>query len=88
MSKTTNNAWLVCYVMRYNLNGRFTDRDYYIVFIEEDEAGNSPRVQAENLFKSLQDGDLDYENQEMYSANICKVIDSTESTYLNINENK
>lgn len=85
---TRDNGYIVCWMIRYNIGGDYRDKDFYQVFIEHNEAGQSPKEQAQELFNNLKDGQYDYENQEMYTANICQIMNSTESIYLNIKENE
>lgn len=86
--KMNNNTFIVCYVIKKsNIGTPYpspTYEDYYKVFLEHDEMENSPEEQARQFFNNLKSGAMDEDDVELYSANICQVIDSTEAHYLNI----
>jgi hypothetical protein len=74
-------GWIVLWTVKYA-----TDRyqDFNEIIIEYNEAGQSPEEQARELFKNLQKGAFDIDTEEVYSANLCEIKDSTEPHYLNV----
>lgn len=79
------NGYIVAYALRDNsIENHFTDTDKYEVFIDD---GTNSGKKANKRFQELCKGGKSKEFPELtevYSVNLCKIIDSTEATYLNI----
>lgn len=59
--------------------------DRSAIFIEYDGDDRSPQKQAREFYKNLLGGTEDNNEQELYSASLCEIKDSTEAHYININ---
>lgn len=79
------NGWIVLYTLHHLKSSIFQQNmeDFNEIFIEEKDK-KSPQRQARDLYESLLRGDLDDEESQVYSANLCEIKDSTEAHYINI----
>lgn len=82
------NGWIVLWTIKYIETGAVKPyyRDFTKIFIEYDESEYSPEEQARILFNGMINGDFDYDDQELYTANLCEIKESTEAHYTNIEE--
>ena len=69
------NGWIVCWTENYG--DIYQDHYHYLVFIEESDKESCYEL-ALNYYKYLKT------DENIYSANLCHIIESTEAHYTNI----
>lgn len=75
------NGFIVCYILRTkDEHNKEVDTDHYEVFIEDDYE----KLSKERYDYLCNGGEFTHKKVEIYSVNLCKIINSTEATYLNI----
>jgi len=71
-------AYILCYTLRFNHNGKQVDTDHWLVFCEHDEWQRTPEQQAQNRLNELT---AEYESNEaceLYTWNIAAITQTNE----------